>query len=345
MTPPATLPSRKLGKNGPKVTALGFGLMGLSVAYGSAGSDEDRFKVLDCAWEMGAVHWDSADVYGDNEDLLGKWFAKHPERRKDIFLATKFGGKFGPDAQGEFKFTVDSTPEYAREACERSLKRLGVDYIDLFYIHRLDEKTPIEKTVEELARLKNEGKIRYLGISECSSKSLRRAYAVHPIHAVQVEYNPWSLDIEGPSGTYLLKTARELGVAVVAYAPLGRGLLTGQYKSLDDFDADDARRTITRFQGDNFAKNLVLVDKFKDFAARKGCTASQMVLAWFLAQGDDIIPIPGTKKIKYLEENCDSLKVKLTPEEVQEIRDMVDAADIAGDRGVNFNQYADTPEL
>ncbi|KAM6512083.1 hypothetical protein FALCPG4_017069 [Fusarium falciforme] len=215
---PVKLPTRKLGRDGPEVAAMGFGLMGLSIAYGKIDSDEERLKVLDRAWEIGATNWDTSDMYGDSEVLLGKWFALHPERRQDIFLATKFAIQVSVGPGGVPSMVIDSSPEYARAACEKSLKRLGVDSIDLYYIHRLDEKTPIEKTMEELVKLKDEGKIKHIGISECSSTTLHRAYAVHPVHAVQIEYNPWTLDIEGPPGTYLLQTARELGVAIVAYS-------------------------------------------------------------------------------------------------------------------------------
>ncbi|KAM0227468.1 hypothetical protein ACHAPO_011530 [Fusarium lateritium] len=342
---PVKLPTRQLGHDGPEVAAIGFGLMGLSIAYGKVDSDEERLKVLDRAWEIGATNWDSAQMYGDSEDLLGKWFALHPERRQDIFLATKFGIDLSIGPGGNLSTTIDSSPECAREACERSLKRLGVDHIDLYYIHRLDGKTPIEKTMEELVTFKNEGKIKYIGISECSSSTLRRAYAVYPVHAVQVEYNPWTLDIEGAPGTHLLQTARELGVATVAYSPLGRGMLTGQYKSVDSFDKDDFRRMVPRYQGDNFVRNLTLVDEFQKIAAEKGCTAGQLTLAWLLAQGDDIIPIPGTKKIQYLEENTAAVHIKLSAADLKKLRDLVDTADVEGDRGAGGTGFADTPEL
>ncbi|SCO88958.1 related to pyridoxine 4-dehydrogenase [Fusarium oxysporum] len=335
MASPVKLPTRKLGRNGPEVAAIGLGLMGLSIGYGKVDSDEERLKVLDRAWELGSTNWDSARAYGDSEDLLGKWFALHPERRQDIFLATKFGIDTSVGVDGKLSLTLDSSPEHARKACEQSLKRLGVGTIDLYYIHRLDGKTPIERTIEELVKLKNEGKIKYLGISECSSQSLRRAYAVHPIHAVQVEYNPWTLDIEGAPGTHLLRTARELGVAIVAYSPLGRGIMTGKYTSIDAFDKNDFRRLIPRYQGDNFAKNLTLVNDFEKIAAEKGITP---------AQGDDIVPIPGTKKIKYLEENTAALNVDLSPEDLKKLRDLVDAADIKGNRGTGGTPFADTPE-
>ncbi|KZL82175.1 aldo keto reductase [Colletotrichum incanum] len=346
MLPPASLPVRRLGKTGPEITALGVGMMGLSVAYGKPGSDEERLAFLDRAWEIGATNWDTADAYGDNEDLIGKWFKLHPERRADIFLATKFALRGEIKDDGSWDIKVDSSPEYCREACERSLKRLGVESIDLYYIHRLDEKTPIEKTMGEMVKLKNEGKTKYFGISECSSATLRRAHAVHPISAVQVEYNPWSLEIEGPAGTNLLKTCRELGVTIFAYSPLGRGIMTGQYKSIDDFDASDVRRQLPRFAGDNFRKNTELVDKFAEIGKQRyGCSAGQLTLAWLLAQGEDVIPIPGTKRAKYLEENMKALKIKLGEEQEKELRKLVDEADVQGDRGSVFGNYSDSPAL
>ncbi|KAK7425704.1 hypothetical protein QQZ08_007803 [Neonectria magnoliae] len=220
MAPPGKLPTRPLGKDGPLVPALGFGLMGLSVSYGQAPPDEDRLAVLDRAWELGATFWDSAAAYGDNEVLIGKWFALNPERRQDIFLATKFGLGWKIE-DGKFTASIDSSPENCRESCERSLRDLGVDCIDLFYVHRLDSVTPVEKIMGAFVELKKDGKIKYIGLSECSSNTLRRAHAVHPITAVQIEYSPWSLDIENEAGTNLLDTCRELGVAIVPYSPLG----------------------------------------------------------------------------------------------------------------------------
>ncbi|KAK3334145.1 NADP-dependent oxidoreductase domain-containing protein [Cercophora scortea] len=342
MAPLVKLPTRKLGKNGPDVPAIGFGLMGMSVAYGSVGSDEERLKVLDRAWELGATNWDSADMYGDSEDLLGKWFARHPERRDDIFLASKFGLKFGPNG-----LTVDSSPAYCRQQCEASLKRLGVKHIDLYYIHRVDRETPIEKTMEELVKLKSEGKIRYIGISSSSQATVRRALAIDHIDAYQVEYSPWALEIEGPEGQFLLKTCRELGIALIAYSPLGRGFMTGQLRSPDDFDANDLRRKLPRFSPENFPKNLVLVDKFKDLAAAKGCTPGQLSMAWLMAQGDHVIPIPGTKKIKYLEENVGAVYVKVSEDEEREIRGWISDIGITGLRvppGL-LDEFNDTPPL
>ncbi|KAH6675174.1 aldo/keto reductase-like protein [Halenospora varia] len=335
--------TRKLGKNGPQVPSLGFGMMGLSFGYGKTESDEERFEVLDRAYELGETFWDSSDIYGDNEELIGKWFAKNPEKRKDIFLATKFA--FKDSLNGAY--TIDSSPEWAKEACEKSLKRLGIETIDLYYCHRVDTETPIEKTVKALAELQSEGKIKYIGLSEVSSETVRRACKVVHIDAVQIEYSPFSVDIENPQ-IGLLKTCRELGIAVVAYSPLGRGMLTGAYKSLDDFDETDFRRYAPRFSAENSEKNLKLVEGIEAIAKKKNCTAGQLTLAWLLAQGDDIFPIPGTKKVKYLEQNMGALDVKLTEAEMAEIRQLVDNFEVHGSRypeGMGGALFADTPAL
>ena len=282
-----------------------------------------------------------ADIYADNEDLLGKWFAANPDKRKDIFLATKFAGKILPDGSRGF----DSSGPYCREACDKSLRRLGLPYVDLYYCHRLDRKTPIEQTVRAMAELKKEGKIKYLGLSECSAKTLRRAYKVHPIHAVQIEYSPWALDIESPQ-IDLLRTCRELGVAVVAYAPIGRGMLSGTIRSRDDLPEGDFRLVAPRFSAENFPKNMQLVDRIGEIAKKKGVTAAQLTLAWLMAQGDDIIPIPGTTKVERLEENLGSLKVKISKEEEQEIRKLCTEAEIHGARypeTIAMALFADTP--
>ncbi|CAA7257346.1 unnamed protein product [Cyclocybe aegerita] len=320
------------------VSAIGLGLMNLSGAYGPGGDDEDRFKVLDAALEEGCTFWDSADIYGDNEDLIGKWF-KRTGKRDQIFLATKFG--FTPTG-------ANGTPEYVRTACEKSLKRLGIETIDLHYAHRADPKTPIEKTVGAMAELVREGKVRHLGLSEVSAATLRRAHAVHPIAALQVEYSPFCLDIEDEK-IALLKTCRELGVAIVAYSPLGRGILTGTYKSNADIPADDWRKGIPRFNDDNFPNILKLVDGIQNLGKKHNATAGQIALAWLLAQGPDVIPIPGTRKIKYLKENLDAVKINLSPEEVAEVRKIADEADAA--QGFRYPPehmgllFADTPEL
>ncbi|KAK3377346.1 Aldo/keto reductase-like protein [Lasiosphaeria ovina] len=332
MAPPASLPTVKLGKTNREIPKLGFGMMGLSLAYGSVGTMEDRLAVLDRAWELGSTNWDSSDFYGDSEELIGRWFALHPERRADIFLATKFAASMTITETGEMDMRTACSPEYTRAACERSLKRLGIESIDLYYIHRLDGKTPIEVTMKTLQELKREGKIRSIGISECSATTLRRAYQIEPVEAVQVEYNPWQLDIENSVGTHLLAACRELGVTVFAYSPLGRGFLTGQIRTIDDFAPDDFRRAVPRFSPENFPKNLVLVDKFQAMAAAKGCTSGQLALAWLTAQGPDIVPIPGTKKIGYLEENIGAVNVSLSAEEEKEIRAKIEKMDIAGAR-------------
>ncbi|KEY66708.1 hypothetical protein S7711_09726 [Stachybotrys chartarum IBT 7711] len=347
MAPPASLPTKPLGKTGRQVPALGFGMMGLSTAYGPFGDDEERLALLDRAWELGYTNWDTANSYGDNEVLIGKWFKLHPERRADIFLATKFGIKFAVNDKGEWDISADNSPDFFSECLKGSLQKMGVDYVDLYYVHRLDPKVPVEKTMELMARAKTDGKIKAIGISECASSSIRRAYAVAPVDAVQVEYNPFQLDIESETGTNLLSTCRELGIAVFAYAPLGRGFLTGQIKSTDDFAPDDFRRLVPRFSPENFAKNIVLVNRLKTLADNKGCTPGQLALAWLSAQGEDIIPIPGTKKLKYMEENVGALKVHISKKEVQEIRDEVEKAEVAGHRNPPgmFTEYSVTVEL
>lgn len=338
----SSLPTRQLGKNGPQVTALGFGTMGLSAFYGTPMADKERMAILDKAYELGERHFDSADMYGDSEDLIGRWFKANPGRREEIFLATKFANK---NVNGER--SVDSTPEYCKEACAKSLKRLGIDQIDLYYVHRLDGKTPVEKTVQAMAELKKEGKIKYLGISECSAESLRRAHAVHPISACQIEYSPFSLDIESDQ-INLLKTCRELGVAVICYSPIGRGLISGNLRSPDDFEEGDFRKFAPRFSAENFPKNLQLVDKIGAIAKKKGVTPTQLTLAWLMAQGEDIIPIPGTTKVERLEENLGSFKVKLTDEEEKEIRHACENAEVSGGRypaAFASALFADTPPL
>ncbi|RDW82782.1 aldo-keto reductase-2 [Coleophoma cylindrospora] len=336
------LPTRQLGKDGPYVCAMGFGTMGLSVFYGVIPSDSERLAFLDQVFARGETFWDSADIYGDSEDLLGKWF-KQTGKRDEVFLATKFANSV--TAEGEW--VLRSDPEYVKLACEKSLSRLGIDCIDLYYCHRVDQKTPIEKTVQAMVELKEAGKIKYLGLSECSAATLRRACAVHHISAIQMEYNPFETSIEDPQ-INVLQTARELGVAVVIYSPLGHGILTGQYKSSSDFEADDFRHTMPQFSGENLGKNLKLVDELKARAAKKGVTVGQLALAWEMAQGDDIIPIPGTKKVKYLEENLGALNIKLSEEEIKEIRAAVDACTVYGERYSEEhmkNLYGDTPPL
>ncbi|PSR72170.1 hypothetical protein PHLCEN_2v11962 [Hermanssonia centrifuga] len=313
------LATRKIGNT--DVSAIGWGGMGLSAFYGPPLPDEERLKLLDAVYEHGCTNWDTADIYGDNEDLIGQWF-KRTGKRNDIFLATKFGMVF---EEGK---SVDGSPEYVNYSINKSLQRLGVDHVDLYYLHRPDPTVPIEVTIGAMAELVKAGKVRYLGISECSSATLRRAHAVHPIAALQVEYSPFTLDIEDEK-IGLLKTAKELGIAIVAYAPLGRGLITGQYRGPEDFEPDDFRRQITRYSKDNFPNILKLAEGLKNIGERHGATAGQIALAWILAQGDNVIPIPGTTKVKYLEENLAALKVQLSATELQEVRLVAEKADAA----------------
>ena len=319
----------------------------MSWAYSSFGGYEDpteSLKVLTRAADLGITLWDTSDVYGPhtNEQLLGRWF-KETGRRKDIFLCTKFG-----NVMVNGQHVVRGDPAWVREACDASLKRLGIDMIDLYYQHRVDDKVPIEETVKAMAELKKQGKIRYLGLSECSARTLRRAHAVHPIAAVQMEYSPFALEIES-SQTDLLKTARELGVKIIAYSPVGRGFLTGTIKSRDDIAADDTRARHPRFSEEHFSENLKLVETLGGIAAKKGVTPSQLVLAWVLAQGDDFIPIPGTKRLKYLEENAKATDVKLSDAEVKEVRTEIEK--VGGGKGARYPPmmmakcFGDSPEL
>jgi aryl-alcohol dehydrogenase-like predicted oxidoreductase len=295
--------------------------------------------------QIDILKWDTSDIYGPhtNEKLIGKWF-KETGRRKDIFLCTKFGNC--RDANGNP--TVRGDPKWVKEACAGSLERLGIDVIDLYYQHRVDDKVPIEETVGAMVELKKEGKIRYLGLSECSERTLRRAHAVHPIAAIQMEYSPFALEIESDQ-IGLLKAARELGVKIVAYSPLGRGFLSDTIKSRDDFDAGDNRLNHPRFSEEHFGENMKLVKTLAGIAEKKGVTSSQLVLAWVLAQGDDFIPIPGTKRRKYLEENAKAIDVKLSPEEVKEIRGEIEKA--GGGKGARYPPqmmskcFGDSPEL
>jgi aryl-alcohol dehydrogenase-like predicted oxidoreductase len=283
--------------------------MGMSEFYGSA-NDEESLKVLDRAIELGVTFWDTADMYGPylNEELVGKALKKH---RNAVTLATKFG--IVRDPADPAKRSINGKPGYVRTAVEGSLRRLGIDTIDLYYLHRRDPDTPIEDTVGAMADLVQQGKIRGIGLSEVSEATLRKAHAVHPVTAVQSEYSLWTRD---PENNGVLQACRELGIAFVPYSPLGRGFLTGQIRKFEDFDADDYRRFSPRFQGDNFQKNLDLVQEIEQLAKRKGISASQLALAWVLAQGDHIFPIPGTKKIKYLEENAGAVTVSLSNEEL-----------------------------
>ncbi len=305
--------TRTLGRNGPTVSALGLGCMGMSAFYGGRGSDAEATAVIHRALAVGVTLLDTADMYGPhtNEVLVGKAIA---DRRDQVFLATKFGIRMEPtDPRAR---NVDGRPEYVIAACEASLQRLGVDHIDLYYQHRVDPNVPIEDTVGAMARLVEQGKVRFLGLSEASAGTIRRAHAVHPITAVQTEYSLWSRD---PEDNGVLATVRELGIGFVPYSPLGRGFLTGAIRSPADFDADDYRRQSPRFQGENVDRNLALVDAVTAMANAKGVSPGQLALAWVLAQGRDLVPIPGTKRIAYLEENLGALQVTLSADELARI--------------------------
>jgi aryl-alcohol dehydrogenase-like predicted oxidoreductase len=317
------VPRRRLGRGGPEVSAIGLGCMGMSEFYG-AGDEAESIATIHEAIERGVDFLDTADMYGvgRNETLVGKAIAG---RRDRVFLATKFGNVRGED--GSFR-GVCGRPDYVRSACEASLKRLGVEVIDLYYQHRVDSEVPIEETVGAMAGLVAEGKVRFLGLSEAAPDTVRRAQAVHPIAALQTEYSLWSRDAEQE----VLPTVRELGIAYVAYSPLGRGFLTGQFKSPADFPDDDYRRFHPRFTGENFRKNIALVHEIEAIAADKGCTAAQLAIAWVLAQGEDVVPIPGTKRRKYLEQNIGALEVRLSPEELERIDQILPPGAASGPR-------------
>ncbi|KAI0634752.1 Aldo/keto reductase [Trametes polyzona] len=311
------LPTRKIGDR--NVTAIGFGAMGIAAIYATAIPEEERFKLLDAVYESGCTNWDTADAYGDSEVSIGKWL-KRTGKRNEIFLATKFG--FAARIPGRL---VCGDPEYVPKAIDASLARLGVDYVDLWYLHRADSTVPIELTVRAMAEQVKAGKVKHIGLSEVSAATLRRAHAVHPIAAIQVEYSPFTLYIEDEKFA-VLKTARELGVAIVAYSPLGRGLLGGKIRSPDDLPEGDLRRTYPRFSKENFPKVLKVVDGIQEIAKKYNATPGQVTLAWLLAQGDDIIPIPGTTRIANMKENLGALELKLSPEDVAEIRNLAEAA-------------------
>jgi aryl-alcohol dehydrogenase-like predicted oxidoreductase len=321
---------RKLGTQGLEVSAMGLGCMGMSEFYGRADEGE-AIATIHRAIELGVDFLDTADMYGPftNELLVGRAIA---DRRDRVVLATKFGNERREDGSW---VGINGKPEYVRRACEASLQRLGVDQIDLYYQHRVDKTVPIEETVGAMAELVEEGKVRYLGLSEASPETIRRAHEVHPISALQTEYSLWTRDPEAGA----LPTVRELGIGFVAYSPLGRGFLSGRFSSPDDLPADDFRRNHPRFQGDNFRRNLELVERVREIAEEKGVTPGQLALAWVLAQGKDIVPIPGTKRREYLEENVAATEIQLTPEDLARLDEAAPPGATSGDR------YADMSSI
>jgi aryl-alcohol dehydrogenase-like predicted oxidoreductase len=327
---------RTLGPNGPEVSAIGLGCMGMSAFYGAT-DEPESVRTIHRALDLGCNFLDTSDMYGPhtNERLVGGAIA---HRRDEVFLATKFGIRLEPGEDGgPPKRSVDGSPDYVHSACEASLGRLGVDHIDLYYQHRVDPKTPVEDTVGAMAELVKQGKIRHIGLSEASAETIRRAHVVHPITAVQTEYSLWTRDIESD----ILPTLNELGIALVAYSPLGRGFLSGRFSSPDELDENDFRRYGPRFTGENLEHNLKLAERVKELADEKGVTAGQLALAWVLHRGEHIVPIPGTKRVSYLEENLAAADVPLSDEECESIADAIPAAagdryDAVGMRGVNI---------
>jgi len=314
---------RKLGNQGLTVSELGLGCMGMSEFYGK-GDETESIATIHRALELGVTLLDTADMYGRgaNEELVGKAIAHH---REQVILATKFGIQRGEDSS--FR-GISGSPDYIRSACDASLKRLNIDYIDLYYQHRVDPTVPIEETVGAMAELVKQGKVRYIGLSEASAATIRRAASVYPISALQSEYSLWSRDIEDE----IIPTIAELGIGLVAYSPLGRGFLSGTVTNLDNLAPDDYRRNSPRFQGENFNKNLQLVEKVKEIATEKGVTPGQLALAWLLAKSKEIVPIPGTKRRTYLEENIAATDIKLTPAELQRIEKVAPKNSVMGDR-------------
>jgi len=314
---------RRLGTQGLETSALGLGCMGMSEFYGTADEGE-AIATIHRALELGVNFLDTADIYGPftNERLVGRAIKG---RRDEVVLATKFGNV--RNEQGE-RLGIRGDREYVLAACDASLERLGTDRIDVYYQHRVDPQTPIEETVGAMAELVEQGKVRYLGLSEAAVETIRRAHAVHPISALQTEYSLWSRDVEDE----ILPTVRELGIGFVAYSPLGRGFLSGRIRSVEDLEENDFRRINPRFQGENFQKNLELVERVEELAAAKGCTAAQIALAWVLAQGEDIVPIPGTTRVKNLEQNVAALEVELTVDELRDLEAVFPKGAAAGDR-------------
>jgi aryl-alcohol dehydrogenase-like predicted oxidoreductase len=314
---------RRLGTQGPQTSAIGLGCMGMSEFYGTADEGE-AIATIHRALGLGVNFLDTADAYGPfkNERLVGRAIK---DRRDEVVLATKFGNV--RSEQGE-RLGIRGDREYVLAACDASLERLGTDHIDVYYQHRVDPNTPIEETVGAMGELVEQGKVRYLGLSEAAAETIRRAHSVHPISALQSEYSLWTRDVEDE----ILPTIRELGIGLVGYSPLGRGFLSGRIHSIDDLEAGDFRRANPRFQGENFQKNLELVERVEELAAEKGCTAAQIALAWVLAQGEDIVPIPGTTRVKNLEENVAALDVELSDEELRDLEAVFPKGAAAGDR-------------
>ncbi|KAE9372427.1 aldo-keto reductase, putative [Stipitochalara longipes BDJ] len=335
----AKFPQRKIGDA--LVSAIGLGCMGMSIP---PFNDSESLAVLTAAADLGLNFWVTSSGYGPNETLLGRWFRANPSRRSEIFLATKFGRVIV-----DGKMLHPGTADYVKKSCEKSLETLGVEYIDLYSQHRVDPETPIEETVQAMKELVEEGKVRYLGLSECSARSLRRANKVHPIAAIEMEFSPFALEIEDPA-IGVLEAARECGTSIVAYAPLGKGFLTGTIKSRDDFPEGDTRKTMfPRFSEENFQGNLTLVEELTKLAEEKGVKTSQLVIAWILAQGNDFIPLPGTKHVKYLVENAEAINIVLSKQDDERIRNVIES--VGGTKGARYPEaslsslFGNSPEL